>query len=192
MNQSLDKNISKHISLSEKEKEIISNALIEKEIKRKEVLIFEGAPCRNLFFISSGLLRAYSHNDDGKEITVMFAKKDWWITDMNSFVNHTPSTVRIEALKNSTVLSINRNSLDNLFETIPSFNILWRKLMQNAYCREQNRVVEILTMPASKRYLNFTKKYPGITKSITQRQLASYLGITPEFLSTLKSNLNVP
>lgn len=171
---------------------LIGHAFIEKRIKRKEILLYEDAPCSKLFFVVDGLLRAYRYNEDDKEITIMFAKQDWWITDMNSFVNQSASTVTIEALKDSTVLSIRYTSLQELYNRVPGFNQLWRILMQNAYCRAQQRVVRILTMPASSRYQLFLQKYPEVASLVTQRQIASYLGITPEFLSTLKSNLKVP
>lgn len=192
MVQALLDSIRQHIPLTPADEDVISKSFNCRNLASKEILLSEGYPCRHLFFVASGLLRAYSHNDNGKEITVMFAKQGWWITDMNSFVNHSQAEVTIQALRESKVLSIDQFKLDELYKVLPGFNELWRILFQNAYCREQNRVVQMLTMPAATRYQQFVKNYPQIFSSITQRQLASYLGVTPEFLSTIKAGLNLP
>ena len=170
----------------------MAGKFVEQRIKRKEILMNKGSANDSLYFVVSGLLRAYCYNSDGKEITVMFARKDWWITDMNSFVNRSSSTVTLEAIKNSVVLKISYEGLNELFEEVPNFNTLWRILFQNAYCREQERVVQFLTHSAVERYQLFLQKYPEVASLITQRQLASYLGITPEFLSAIKANLKIP
>lgn len=187
MKQSIIKHLRCHIDLSEPEKCIVLDSLEERSIKRKERLLNEGSPCNQLFFIESGLVRAYCMNDEGKEVTVMFAMKNWWITDMQNFVKQHSSTMTIEALKDSTVLIISKSSLDNLFETVSGFNKFWRILMQNAYCREQTRVIQNLTLLANKRYQLFIDIYPELVEVLTQRQIASYLGVTPEFLSVIRS-----
>lgn len=188
---SLFNNISKYVSLTEDEKEIVASAFSELTAKRKDILIRQDEPCSYLYFIVSGLLRAFSYNKEGKEVTVMFAKKDWWITDMNSFVNKRNATVAIEAVEDSVLLMITQAEMESLYSRVPSFDQLWRILFQNAYCREQQRVFEQLTLKASERYLKFVESYPDVIQSITQRQLASYLGVTPEFLSSMKSSLNL-
>lgn len=192
LHQGLYNNISKHITLTEQETKLIASVFMKRTIKSKEVLLFEGAACRKLYFVASGLLRAYKYNEDGKEITVMFAKKDWWITDMHSFVAQSAATVSIEALKDSVVFSINYTDWNDLYDKVAGFNKLWRVLMQNAYCRAQQRVVQNLTLSASKRYQLFLQKYPEVAALVTQRQIASYLGITPEFLSSIKRSLKLP
>lgn len=188
----LYENITQHIPLSPADKAVIARTFATKRIARKEVLLFKDAPCRKLYFVADGLLRAFTPNEDGKEITVLFAKQNWWITDMNSFVQQAPATVTIEAVRDSTVFSTNYQCFNDLFTKIPRFNEFWRVLMQNAYCREQQRVVRILTMPAAQRYQLFLQRYPEVAATVTQRQIASYLGITPEFLSTLKADLKLP
>ena len=116
----------------------------------------------------------------------MFAFADWWITDMRCFVKQLPSDTYIQALEESEVGEISKSSFDQLFEKIPKFERLFRILMQNAYIREQTRMLEHLTCTAEARYEKYISKYPQIEQLVSQKHIASYLGITPEFLSFTK------
>jgi len=116
----------------------------------------------------------------------MFALQDWWITDMFCFLNNKPAMMFIEALQCSQVLQIHKSSLDALLIKHPKFEKWFRVLMQNAYTREQLRVIDNLTLTSEEKYDRFLTKYPQIVNEITQKQLASYLGITPEFLSVIR------
>jgi CRP-like cAMP-binding protein len=182
------KNISKHISLDENEGFLISSFLTYKEVPKKTNLLIEGQHCPFLYYVHSGALRAYCINKDGKEATVMFAISDWWVTDMYCFLNQKPAMMFIETIEDSCILQLSKTNLDMLFEKIPQFDRFFRILMQNAYTREQLRVIERLTLTAEERYDNFLIKYPHIVQHITQKQTASYLGITPEFLSAIRKN----
>lgn len=146
-----------------------------------------GEACHYFSFVHSGVLRAYFLNAAGKESTIMFAVEDWWITDMYSYLNERPAMVHIQALESCTVLQLSRKNLDKLFEEIPAFNQFFRILMQNAYCREQLRMIQNLSLPALERYENYLKKYPQIASRVPLKHIASYLGITPEFLSAIRS-----
>ena len=185
---SILKNISKHIALNEIESEYFLSLLSEKEISKKTLLLGESAVCKYLYFVSSGALRAYYLDKDGKQATIMFAVADWWITDMFCFLNEKPAMMHIEAIEDSCILRLSKDNLDDLYIKIPKFERFFRILMQNAYTREQLRVIESLSLLAEKRYDNFLTKYPQIVKQVTQKQIASYLGITPEFLSAIRKN----
>jgi CRP-like cAMP-binding protein len=113
--------------------------------------------------------------------------EDWWITDMHSFIQGLPAMISIQAIEDSEVLVLSKEDLDQLFQEKPVFNVFFRKLMENAYCREQLRMIENLSLPARERYENFLKKYPQIAKKVPLKQIASYRGITPEFLSAIRS-----
>ena len=117
----------------------------------------------------------------------MFATDGWWITDMYCFLNELPAHVSIQAVERSELLSLTRMALESLYEEIPAFNKFFRILMQNAYCREQLRMIQNLSLPAADRYENFLKKYPQIATKVPLKQIATYLGITPEFLSTIRA-----
>ena len=180
-------NISNHISLSDEEKEHFFNLLKEQYLRKKEFLLQQDEACNYISFVNSGALRAYYLNQNGKDSTIMFAVEDWWITDMYCFINELPAMVNIQAVENSHILKLSKKDLDILFNDIPSFNKFFRILMQNAYCREQLRMIQTLSLPASDRYENFVAKYPQIVKQVPLKQIASYLGITPEFLSAIRN-----
>lgn len=183
-------NLSKHVRLSRTEESLIVNLISEEKVKRNEFLIQQGEACPYIYFVNAGTLRAYFINAQGKESTIMFAIADWWITDMYCFLNRLPAIVSVQAVEKSEVLRLSKNDLDKLLNEAPSFNTFFRILMQNAYCREQLRMIQNLSIPAIDRYQNFIQKYPLIANQIPLKHIASYLGVTPEFLSTARSKKN--
>jgi len=184
------KNIAKHITLNKKEKNYFISVLKEQEIKKKEFVLREGQLCKNISYVISGTLRAYYLDKEGKESTIMFAIADWWITDMPCFINGQPAMMFIEAVENSHIFQLQKSDLDKLYIEVPKFERFFRIIMQNAYIREQLRVMQNLSLSAEERYHSFLAKYPQIVKQVTQKQIASYLGITPEFLSMVRGNKN--
>ncbi|MEK6479847.1 Crp/Fnr family transcriptional regulator [Catalinimonas sp. 4WD22] len=181
-------NISKHIELTQEEREHVVKLFEECSLKKNEFILRQGDPCNYINFVNEGTLRAFFANSNGKESTLMFAVKDWWITDMYCFLNELPAMVSIQAVEKSNILKLSKKNLDVLFHIMPSFNTFFRILMQNAYCREQLRMIQNLSLPAQERYENFISKYPQIAKKIPLKHIASYLGVTPEFLSTVRAN----
>jgi CRP/FNR family transcriptional regulator, anaerobic regulatory protein len=182
------KNITKHITLDEDEELYFISLLKEKKVTKKQMVLMEGQVCKEISFVTSGILRAFYVDKLGKESTIMFAIADWWVTDMFCFINQQPAMLNIEAVEDSTVLQLQKNDLDNLYIKIPKFERFFRIIMQNAYVREQLRIIQNLSSTAEERYNIFLDKYPQIVKQVTQKQIASYLGITPEFLSAIRKN----
>ncbi|MBI3218496.1 MAG: Crp/Fnr family transcriptional regulator [Bacteroidetes bacterium] len=183
-------NIQKHISVSQPEKELIESLLVLQRVPKKEVLLETGKVATEIHFVSEGVLRAYFTDREGDQNIVMFAMNDWWITDMYSFSTGNPAQLTIDALEDSVVYSLSKTNLEFLFLKVPAFERFFRILMQNAYVREQSRIIQNLSMPAEERYRQFLTKYPQFAERITQKQIASYLGITPEFLSSLRKKSN--
>lgn len=184
------KNIAKHIDLDKEEETFFISLLTSKEVARKVLILKEGHICKYICYVHNGALRAFHIDKEGKEVTIMFAVADWWVTDMFCFLNEKPAMVCIEAIKDSRIFKLSKANLEKLFYNVPKFEKFFRILMQNAYTREQLRVIENLSLSAEERYESFLLKYPDIAKAITQKQIASYLGITPEFLSAIKKTKN--
>ncbi len=180
------KNFSKHITLTDSEKQLVFSLLNQKKIARKEVLLRQGDSCKKIYFVEDGSLRAFNVNNSGKESTIMFALQDWWITDMDCFINQKPALVSIEALEQSKVMELDFHSLQELYKSIPKFERFFRILFQNAYIREQQRALQNISFSTEERYWKFVDKYPAFVQKATQKQIASYLGVTPEFLSSVK------
>ena len=182
------KNISKHIDLDKEEVSSFIPLIIMKNAAKKTLLFKEGQVCKDLSYVHSGALRAYCVDKEGREATIMFAVADWWVTDMFCFLNEKPAMMFIEAIEDSCIFQLSKENLEKLFYNVPKFERFFRILMQNAYTREQLRVIENLSLSAEDRYDSFLLKYPHIASAVTQKQIASYLGITPEFLSAIRKN----
>jgi CRP-like cAMP-binding protein len=186
--ESILKNISKHTTFEKEELDTFMALLTFKKIKRKTVIQAEGEVCQYINYVHAGIIRAYYLDKNGKESTIMFAAVDWWVTDMFCFVNKKPAMMYIEALEDSMIWQLSKDNLEKLYRQIPKFERVFRILMQNAYIREQLRVIDNLSLSAEERFDNFYKKYPIIAQLVTQKQIASYLGMTPEFFSTIRRN----
>jgi CRP-like cAMP-binding protein len=186
--QSILKNIAKHISPDKEETEYFTSLLQQKEVPKKELLLKERQSCKTINYVQSGALRAFCVDKEGKESTIMFAIHDWWITDMYCFVMEQPAMQNIIAIEDSCVLQLRKDDLEKLYLEVPKFERFFRIIMQNSYIREQLRVMQALSLSAEERYSNFINKYPQLIPHITQKQIASYLGITPEFLSVVRKS----
>jgi CRP-like cAMP-binding protein len=183
---SILKNISKHISLDDAETALFTSGLKSKTLHKKEVVLIAGDVCSHINYVQDGVLRAYYADMQGNENIIMFAIHDWWITDMYSFATQHAAVFHIDALEESSVIQLDKKDLDDLYLAVPKFERFFRIMIQNAYIREQLRIVENLSLSASQRYENFVNKYPKFVEQIPLKQIASYLGITPEFLSVIR------
>lgn len=182
------KNIARHISLDQEEADCFTSFLKYRKISKKECILKGEEICKYINFVHSGTLRAYYLDKAGKESTIMFAVTDWWITDMFCFINQQPAMLTVEAVEESIIFQLSKDNLDQLYLKIPKFERFFRIIFQNAYIREQLRTIQNLSLSAEQRYNIFLNKYPQVVKQVTQKQIASYLGITPEFLSMIRGN----
>ena len=185
-------NISRHIQLSDEEFEQFRRLFELQMFKRKEVVLKEGAYCLFEGFVVKGCFKVYYLNESGSEQTLYFAVKGWWITDIDSLINDVPSILNIEALEDSEVLMISKKDKEKLYEDMPQIEKLFRIMNQQSSVALQRRILSLTGKTADKRYLEFLEKYPGLEQRLTQQQVASYLGITHEFLSKIrkKTSLN--
>lgn len=183
------KNVSKHIELSAEESEYFISLLNYKKLKRKEFLLHSGEICRHESFVVKGCLRTYHVDEDGLEHILAFSIEDWWAEDLYSFLTQTPAQLCIDALEESEILQIEKQKLEKLYTEIPQFERFFRLSFQNAYIAQQTRIVFNLASTAESRYTAFRKKYPYSEQRFPQKQIASYLGITPEFLSMLRKKM---
>jgi CRP-like cAMP-binding protein len=184
--QKILKNVGKHIRLSEKEVNYFISLLKVKAVARHSLILEEGQLCRSINYINHGAFRSFCTDKKGTERIVMFAIDDWWITDMQSFVLEGPAIVAIEAIEAGEILQLQKDDLERLYAKVPAFEKFFRVMMQNAYIREQLRVTRTLTEDADQRYRDFLTKYPLFVERIPLKYIASYLGVTPQFLSVLR------
>jgi len=183
------KNISRFIKLTPEEEEYFTSLLKVKKLKKKQYLLQEGDIARHEYFVNKGCLRTYTIDEKGQEHVIQFAIEDWWIGDMYSFLTQTPAKYTIDALEDSEVCCLEKNALEELYVKIPKFEKFFRHLLQNAFISLQERVVGNLSQPADERYCTFITKYSDMEKRLPLKQIASYLGITPESLSRVRRQL---
>ncbi|RKS96101.1 Crp/Fnr family transcriptional regulator [Chryseobacterium defluvii] len=181
---------SKYIQLNTEEVELIHSLFSYKSLKKKEFLLRSGDICRTESFIISGCLRTFSIDENGFEHTLTFAIEDWWTGDLLSFFTETSTSYNIVALEDSEILQITKTDLDKLYLKVPKLERYFRQLIQNAYVAQQQRIDQNLSQTAEQRYLSFVEKYPVLLQRIPQKHIASYLGITPVFLSMLRKKLS--
>jgi CRP-like cAMP-binding protein len=183
------KNVHKHIKLDEDEVNYFVSLLEPKTLERKKVYLKPGEVCKNSAFVIDGALKSFTVDKDGKEHILSFAITDWWIADMYSYISRKPAILNIEAIDDSSVLLLSFENQQLLYERIPKFERFFRILVENALVANQERLIDNLSSSAEDRYLRFIKKYPTIPSCVPQHSIASYLGITPEFLSKIRGRL---
>jgi CRP-like cAMP-binding protein len=185
----LIESLEKHIKLSDNEKKLITSCLRERKVRKGQFLVHEGAVSRCTNFVNEGSVRTYFIDMNGQEHIVQFAIEGWWISDLNSFIMQTPATFNVQAIEDSVILELPFESLEMLYEKLPKMERYFRIITQRAFVAFQQRVVQNISMTAEDRYLAFQQKYPKIELRIPQKLVASYLGISAEFLSKIKKRL---
>jgi CRP-like cAMP-binding protein len=161
----------------------------ERRIKKRQFILQEGDVSKFNTFVLEGCFKMYMVDINGKEHNLQFAIENWWIGDIGSFHSEKPSKLYIEALENSIILQIKKEDQLKLFVDYPKFNRIFRVFTENALISTQQRVLQNISSTAEERYLDFLERYPYFLNRISNVQIASYLGVTPEFLSTIRKRL---
>ncbi|GLB50517.1 Crp/Fnr family transcriptional regulator [Neptunitalea lumnitzerae] len=185
--QVLLESLSNYIDLTDREKALIVSRLRYEKVKKKEILLRTGAVATQKMFMLNGILRQYIVNDEGIEHTSIFAVKGWWFSDIDSFVNEAPAKFCIETMVDSEIIFLSKQDLDDLYLRIPKLNVFFRELYQRAVSAKDERILNMLCSKAEERYEQFLRRYPNLEGKIPQYHIASYLGVTPEFFSRMKS-----
>ena len=182
--------ILKRVKLTDEEFTRATTFFIPKKLRKHQFLLQEGEVSKHLAFVLKGCLRCYSVDDKGEEHIVQFAIEDWWISEPYSALTGEPSEYNIDAIEDSEILLLERDSERRLLEEIPKFERLFRLLLENRFVANQRRINAALSTSAEERYLSFLKIYPDIARRVPQSQIASYLGFTPQSLSRIRRELS--
>ena len=183
-------NIGRFIDLTELEKQRYLSLLTEIKVKKKAFLMQASDVTKYEYFITKGCLKVYTLDEYGAPHISMFAVEDYWTGDMASFISKEPTHYFIKATEHSELLGISRANYDLLFQEIPKFEKFYRILYQKSLISYIQRSNHGISLTAEERYIEFKKKYPKIVNRITQKDLAGYIGITPEFMSKIISKVN--
>jgi CRP-like cAMP-binding protein len=189
MYELLFQKLDEKIQLTEEEKELCKTFFIPKKLRKRQYLLQEGDVCKYVAFAEKGMLRAYTVDEKGGEHVIQFAFEGWWISDQFSFLTGEPSIYNIDALEDSELLLLTKQSEEELMEKIPRFERFFRILLQNNLINTQRRLVGSLSKSAEERYFDLIESCPTIPQRVPQHMMASFLGITPETLSRIRKNV---
>lgn len=180
-------NMRRHIRLTEEEEAVVLSKLRPVKLKRREHLLKQGQVARDLAFVIEGCLRAYALDDNGFEHILQFAPAGWWISDMSSVISRRDSLLNVDAIKPSEILLLSREDQLALFDEVPKLERYFRVLTENGLVSSRMRLIENLSLTARQRYQRFCQTYPNLINEIPQKYIASFIGVTPEFLSKIRS-----
>jgi CRP-like cAMP-binding protein len=179
----------KYISLSDEQSLLITGKLQLRKVRKKQWLVTPGEYCKTEFFVNKGCFRAYYVDDAGNQHIIKFASEGWWITDIESLLTGAPATLYVEAMEDGEVVVLLRSAQEELYEEIPQLNKYFRLVYQKALSNTSGRLLRTISGTAEQHYSQFVLQYPDIEQRVPQYMIASYLGITPEFLSKIKSRM---
>lgn len=166
------------------------NALLEhRKVPKKTMLLHEGDICNFEAFIIKGCIRSYYIDEHGAEVTLQFAIEDWWVSDIASFHEHRPSDFFIETLEDCELLVLTPETKEQALQQVPKLERMFRLMVQKNLAVLQNRFFKTVTATAQEKYLAFIEQYPTIPQRVAQHYIASYLGISAEFLSKVRTKL---
>ncbi|CAM1370895.1 conserved protein of unknown function [Tenacibaculum soleae] len=181
--------IHKYINLTSDEEALLLSKIVRRKYLKDQYIVQQGDICKTECFILSGCTKTFYVDDEGQEHIVMFAIEDWWTSDMGSFITQTPADYNIQCIENTELFQISYNIIEELYIEIPKLERFFRKIIERALVASQKRIVSNFSLTAKERYLLFKETYPKIEQRVPQYMIASYLGITKEFLSKIKSQL---
>ena len=179
-------NFALHVNLDASEQAYIKSVLMHQRLEKNKILLETGETCRNLYFVDKGCLRVFNRDKEGLEHNVLFCPENWWAADMTSFSGQVPAYYNIAALETTELFYFSYQSLEQLYIDVPKMERFFRILAQNGFSLYQRRVNSIISRSAEERYIQFQYLYPKLEQRIAQKQIASYLGITPVFLSMIR------
>ena len=167
------------------------NSLLEyKKIPKKTFLLQEGEVCTFEGYVLSGCLRTFYIDPNGFETILLFPIEDWWVSDVASFHEQTPSKLFIETLETCELLTLSLERKERLLKEVPSFERVFRLMIQRHLASTQNRLINTISKTAADKYNDFLTLYPSISQRVPQHYIASYLGISPEFLSKIRARMS--
>lgn len=186
MYPNLIKHIRRYVDLDELEIQMLLKYIKPIQLKKKEFLLEEGQICKGNYFVEKGCLRMFFINDKNAEQITQFALETWWLADYFSLADNTPSAYYIQAIEKSEVLSIDARVQDDLFRELPQLERYFRIIMHRALAASQLRIKYLYELSKEELYLLFSTSFPEFVQRVPQYMIASYLGLTPEYVSELR------
>ncbi len=177
-------------AISPKLEKELANCIQIKQVKKGEMLVSRGDLRHRVFYVRKGLLRSYTIDEKGKEHIYMFAPEAWVVGDLESVAEKKPTILYVDALEDTEVEVIDEDRLIKLKENFPELGSNEGDRLLRRIAVLQRRVIMLMSASAQDRYEAFLEKYPNLVQRVTQRMIASYLGITPEALSKIRGDMS--
>ncbi|MEN3322311.1 Crp/Fnr family transcriptional regulator [Mariniflexile soesokkakense] len=187
--QPLLKYINNYISLTDTEIAFLESKISVRTYLKGQYVVQQGDICKYECFVLKGCTKTFYLDKEGQEHILMFSIEDWWTSDMGSFITQTPADFNVQCLENSELVMFSYDIIEDLYREIPKLERFFRQIIEKAFVASQKRIVRNFSLSAKEQYLYFREQYPLIEQRIPQYMIASYLGITKEFLSKIKSQL---
>ncbi len=175
-------------ALTDEQFDTVSHTIRERTVAKGTVLLRQEEICSEVYFVSEGLLRSYTVDDNGREHIIQFAPEESWISDRNSFLFGEPSLIFIDAIEESKLIVLTAEFFKQV-SAFASFNTFNTKALHNLVRMQQHRISLLIGASAETRYMDFIERYPSLMLRVSQWMIASYLGITPESLSRVRREL---
>ncbi len=186
MNQNLRDYVSRYIELTEDDLLTFESYLRPKHFKKKEYILRAGEICRARYFIVKGCVRQYYIDHKGNEQIVHFAIDNWWISDYDSLVNEKPSRLFLQTTEDTEVLELPELVFERVSKEIPALDQLFRKIIEKTYIAIQKRMEFMFSSSGEELLDIFLTANPEFAQRVPQYMIASYLGLTPEFVSKIR------
>lgn len=186
----LHQKVSDAIEITDEEFEYAKTLFIPKKLRKKRFILEEGEVGKYTIFVEKGLLRSFTVDDKGNEHILQFGMQGWWAGDLYSFLTAEPSTYNIEALEDSELLLISKPSWDTLLKEVPAFERFFRVLIQNSLIATQRRLLRTMSQTAEEKYQKLLQEFPDIVQRVPQHMIASYIGVSRETLSRVRSQMS--
>lgn len=190
-NSNMSTTIFNEVSLTKDECNLIDGFLKKIIVKKGCFILKANNKVTDQYYVESGCLRTFFVDTSGKEHTLQFAIKDWWISDYTAFFKQSNALLNIECIQDAVLYRLSKKNVDIIFEKIPQINVFSRKKLETSLGSFQKRLLENLSKTAKERYLDFVRSYPNIEQSIKNYHIASYLGITKESLSRIRKDITI-
>jgi len=182
-------NIARHVNLTPDEQTRVLRLTDTQHYKAKTILLKSGEICKTSYFVGHGILRSYSVDEKGFEHVVSFACPNWFIADMYSYLSGRPGNQFIEVIEDAEVLEITKENQERMYLEVPKMERFFRIIVENSLVANQQRLIDNMSFTAEARYDRFLNKFGDLAHRVPQKQIASYLGVTPEFFSAMKSRM---
>lgn len=169
--------------ISHQEFEYVYSHFKSKKLKKHQFLLQEEDEVENEYFVIEGCLKAYHLDKQGKEHILQFGLKNWWITDFQAYFNQTKSTLYIDCIEDSTLLSLSLQNREKLCSEMHKMEHFFRKKSNAGYVALQQRLLSMLNNNPQERYEKLLTQYPLLVQKVPKKHIASYLGVSRETLS---------